>query len=226
MAKMHLSSGITLAVAVSAQAISIPLAPRDSQPQSRASMWKPAVGTTWQIVLKHPLTINPQSPAVEPSHVDVYDIDLFDNTKNGTDGSTIAALHSLGKKVICYFSAGTYEGWRPDAGDFKAADKGNRMNNWNETWLNINSPDIRDVMAKRIKIAADVGCDAIDPDNVDGYVSFVSFYHIYLTCLTRHSSRPQSTTKARPRSASTRPPPPVLSSSCPPRRPSTKCRRG
>lgn len=224
---MLLSLGMILAAAVSAQAISLPLTTRDSQPQSRSSVWKPAVGTTWQIVLRHPLTINPQSPSVEPSHVEVYDIDLFDNTKNGTDGSTIAALHSLGKNVICYFSAGTYEGWRPDAGDFKAADKGNRMHNWNETWVNINSPDIRDVMAKRIKIAADMGCDAIDPDNIDGYVSSACPYIPYiLPHLIHHSSRPQSTTKARPHSASTRPPPPALSNSCPPRRPSTKCRRG
>ncbi|TLS25797.1 hypothetical protein PpBr36_07901 [Pyricularia pennisetigena] len=167
---MHLSSGITLAAAVAAQAISLPLATRDPQPESRVSMWKPAVGTTWQIVLRHPLKINLQSPAVDPGHVDVYDIDLFDNTKNGTDGSTIAALHSLGKKVICYFSAGTYEAWRHDAKEFKAADKGNKMNNWDEIWVNINSPNIRDLMAKRIKIAADMGCDAIDPDNVDGYL--------------------------------------------------------
>jgi len=36
--------------------------------------------------------------------VDVFDIDLFNSST-----STITTLHTLGKKVICYFSAGSYE---------------------------------------------------------------------------------------------------------------------
>ncbi|EGY21305.1 hypothetical protein VD0002_g7944 [Verticillium dahliae] len=126
--------------------------------------WVPAIGTTWQIVLNAPLKIDPKKPVVTPD-VAVYDIDLFDNT-----AETIAALHKLNKKVICYFSAGTYEEWRPDAKKFAKADFGKPMDDWpGERWLQIKNTNVRNIMAQRIKLAAEKGCDAIDPDNVDGY---------------------------------------------------------
>ncbi|KAH8646889.1 endo alpha-1,4 polygalactosaminidase precursor [Xylariales sp. PMI_506] len=133
------------------------------------SVWQPAVGTTWQIILSGTLNIDTSSPSVTPD-VAVYDIDLFGNTNEGEDASKIAALHQLGKKVICYFSAGSYEPGRPDSSLFTSADKGNELDGWpGEYWLNLNSNNVRDIMAARIKTASDMGCDAIDPDNVDGY---------------------------------------------------------
>jgi hypothetical protein len=62
--------------------------------------WQPAVGTKWQIELLHQL--NDTSIDAE-----IYDIDLFTNNQ-----STIAGLQQAGRKVICYFSAGSYENWR------------------------------------------------------------------------------------------------------------------
>lgn len=62
--------------------------------------WQPAVNATWQIVLLNPLKMDLSRPAVTPD-VDVYDIDLFDNTDNGTSTATIDALHRIGKKVVC-----------------------------------------------------------------------------------------------------------------------------
>jgi hypothetical protein len=131
-----------------------------------SKVWVPAVGTTWQIVINKPLSIDPKKPVLTPD-VAVYDIDLFDNS-----AQTIDTLHKLGKKVICYFSAGTWEKWRPDAKQFAKADLGRDMDGWaDEKWLDLNSDNVRAIMAKRIKMAADKGCDAIDPDNVDGFVS-------------------------------------------------------
>ena len=104
------------------------------------------------------------SSAITPQ-VDVYDIDLFTNPQ-----STIQALQKAGMKVICYFSAGSYEPDRPDSGDFLAADKGKELDGWpGEYWLNLNSTNVRQIMVKRIQLAAQKGCDAVDPDNVDGY---------------------------------------------------------
>ncbi|KAM0270667.1 hypothetical protein ACHAQH_009336 [Verticillium albo-atrum] len=126
--------------------------------------WVPAIGASWQIVLNAPLKIDPKKPVVTPD-VEVYNIDLFDNT-----AQTIASLHKLNKKVICYFSAGTYEEWRPDAKKFVKADFGKAMDDWpGERWLNLKSKNVRNIMAARIKLAAEKGCDAVDPDNVDGY---------------------------------------------------------
>lgn len=100
-----------------------------------------------------------------PYDAPVWDIDLFDN-----EVSTIQTLKAAGKIVICYFSAGTWEDWRDDAKDFPAGDLGKVLPEWpNERWIRTGSQKIRDIMSKRIKLAADKGCDAIDPDNTDGY---------------------------------------------------------
>jgi hypothetical protein len=98
---------------------------------------------------------------------------LFDNTGDSDeDPSAIAALHTAGKKVICYFSAGSYEDGRPDSGQFKASDKGKELDGWpGEYWLNTKSTNVQNIMSNRIALAAKMGCDAIDPDNVDAYVS-------------------------------------------------------
>ncbi|TVY89153.1 hypothetical protein LAWI1_G006574 [Lachnellula willkommii] len=125
---------------------------------SSSSYWKPAAGTQWQIQLTGTLT--DVSYAAE-----VYDIDLFDN-----DATAIANLKSNDKKVICYFSAGSYEQWRPDVASFQASDKGLAMEGWEgEWWLNTNSANVRTIMTARIELAQTKGCDGVDPDNVDAY---------------------------------------------------------
>ncbi|KAK0707732.1 glycoside hydrolase superfamily, partial [Lasiosphaeris hirsuta] len=128
-------------------------------------VWQPQVDASWQIVLDQALNIDDGNPAVEPD-VDVFDIDMFLH-QNAT---TIANLHKLGKRAICYFSAGSYENDRPDSHKFQQSDLGNELSGWpGERWLNLSSPSVRDIMAARIEIASQMGCDAIDPDNVDGY---------------------------------------------------------
>lgn len=127
-----------------------------SQVQVRAA-WKPAIENTWQIQLNGPLT----SMTVAAHN---YDIDLFENNK-----TTIQALHQMNAKVICYFSAGTYEEWRPDAKSFDNSSVGNNLAAPGERWLDVRSPGVRSVMSARIKLAADKGCDGVDPDNIDGY---------------------------------------------------------
>lgn len=132
---------------------------------SAKAPWKPAVGESWQIVLNKALKIDSKKPAVTPD-VNIYTIDMFENS-----AETVAALHKLNKKVIAYFSAGTSENWRADAKKFVKADLGIPMEDWDgETWLNLKSKNVRKIMAERIKLAAEKGFDAIDPDNVDGYV--------------------------------------------------------
>ncbi|KAF2494172.1 hypothetical protein BU16DRAFT_528314 [Lophium mytilinum] len=126
--------------------------------------WAPTVNSTWQIVLQNPLELSSDATSITPD-VEVYDIDLFTNS-----AEVISTLHKLGKKVICYFSAGSYEPDRPDSGDFKDADKGKEMDGWpGEYWLNLNSTNVRNIMTKRVELAAQKGCDGVDPDNVDGY---------------------------------------------------------
>jgi hypothetical protein len=81
-------------------------------------LWKPQVGSKFQIVLSGIVVIDSKSTLV-PEHVDIWDIDLFD-----TDRATIELFKARGKKIICYFSAGTSEAWRPDFKKFQAKDQG------------------------------------------------------------------------------------------------------
>ena len=137
--------------------------------EPRAAVWKPEVGTKWQIVLESSIVAD---SSVKPD-VPIYDIDLYTNTNDGKDAErVIGKLHDQGKKVICYFSAGTYEPDRPDSDRFEDSDLGAKLPDWpKERWLDIRHDNVRNIIKDRIDIAADMGCDAIDPDNMDGYVS-------------------------------------------------------
>ncbi|VUC23957.1 unnamed protein product [Clonostachys rosea] len=132
------------------------------------TVWQPAVGAKFDINLLGDVNV-----ATVTS--DIYDFDLFDNTGNTMDASKldltkINALHKAGKKVICYFSAGSYENWRPDAGSFKSGDYGSSVDGWpGEYWLNLRSSNVATIMRKRIALAAKAGCDGVDPDNMDAY---------------------------------------------------------
>lgn len=139
----------------------------------RDGVWQPAVNTSWQIILQSPIELDRDATIVTPD-VEVYDLDLFTNDKAVFD-----TLHRLGKKVICYFSAGSSEEYRPDSGDFQAADKGKELDGWpGEYWLDLKSQNVRDIMKKRIDLAHQKGCDGIDPDNVDGYVCLAPCFTI------------------------------------------------
>ncbi|MHB9112138.1 MAG: endo alpha-1,4 polygalactosaminidase [Thermoleophilia bacterium] len=125
--------------------------------------YQPPLNVTWQWQLKG--NINTGYP------VEIYDIDLFDSSEHLID-----TLHSSGRKVICYFSAGSYEDWRPDAAEFSRDDIGNTLEGWeDEKWLDIRSPDVRRIMQQRLDLARQKGCDGVEPDNVDGYANDSGF---------------------------------------------------
>ncbi|RMZ66558.1 endo alpha-14 polygalactosaminidase precursor [Pyrenophora seminiperda CCB06] len=116
-------------------------------------------GQEFQIILLGVPDVS--SMSLQSTDAQVWDVDLFD-----TPPTTISALKAAGKIVICYFSAGTAEDWRDDYRDFATADMGKALPDWpNEKWVRTGSESVRNIMEKRIKLAADKGCDAIDPDN-------------------------------------------------------------
>lgn len=149
---------LALAILVTSYLASCHASPRPSERKSN-TVWQPAVGSTWQIQLSTAKTSN------QTGGFPIWDIDLFDTKK-----STIKGLQSQGAKVICYFSAGSFEDWRPDASSFKSSDYGKALDGWEgEYWLNTKSTNVRKIMVKRLKLAASKGCDGVDPDNTDGY---------------------------------------------------------
>ena len=85
--------------------------------------WVPPQRLTWYWQLAG-------TPKIEP--VQVTDIDGFDNT-----AATVADFHSLCQRVICYIDVGTWENWRPDAGEFPSTVLGD-SNGWpGEQWLDV-----------------------------------------------------------------------------------------
>ena len=130
-------------------------------------------GTTWMWDLENnalPTNLNAQ----------VYVVDLFN-----TPSTKIQEYKNAGKKVVCYFSAGTYENWRSDASQFpqdtyctpgeNCARSVHILGDWCESggdcewWLDHRKPAVRTVMTSRMQLARNKGCDAVEPDNIDGY---------------------------------------------------------
>lgn len=126
-------------------------------PVTSGSWYHPPVSATWAWQLQG--TLN------RTYSVDIYDIDLFD-----TSAATIANLKANGHRVLCYFSAGSYEDWRQDAGDFNPIDLGNSLDGWaGERWLDVRSMDVFQIMRARLDLAVSIGCDGVEPDNVTAY---------------------------------------------------------
>lgn len=123
-----------------------------------AGWYKPQAGTSWQWQLSG--TVN------TGYDVDVYDIDLVD-----TSQSKIDTIHGKGAKVICYFSAGTWEDYRDDADEFPQVVIGKTLEDWpDEKWLDVSEYEkFSAVMEARLDLAVDKKCDGVEPDNVDGY---------------------------------------------------------
>ncbi|KAG8630989.1 hypothetical protein KVT40_000129 [Elsinoe batatas] len=134
--------------------------PTHHAPPPQSQIWQPSAGTTWQYVLGHRVKLD---HTIEQTSV--WIIDLFD-----TAADDVAELHRRGRKVIAYFSAGSYENWRPDATRFPAPDMGKKLDDWEgEKWIRTSSPSVREIMTARMDLAVQKGFDGIDPDNVDGY---------------------------------------------------------
>ena len=77
------------------------------------SAWQPAVNTSFN----YQLSVLPASD--NPYGIAVWFIDLFASTAD-----LITGLQNNGAKVVCYFSAGSSEDWRPDFRKFTASDLG------------------------------------------------------------------------------------------------------
>jgi Glycoside-hydrolase family GH114 len=118
------------------------------------SVSAPSQSLSWQIQLTGELD--------DSFDVGLYDVDLHNNS-----ASDLAALHAAGRLVACYFSAGTLETWRDDAGAFPASAIGNPHPEYpSEAWLDVRDTTVRALMEARIELARSKGCDAVQPANL------------------------------------------------------------
>jgi hypothetical protein len=126
--------------------------------------WAPPPGATLQVQFAG-LPVDQTVPA------SVYDLDAFD-----TAAPVVTSLHGAGRHVVCYVDAGTWEKWRPDAGQYPKAVKG-KSNGWpGEKWLDIRRLDVLGpILGARMDLCAAKGFDAVEFDNVDGYANKTGF---------------------------------------------------
>jgi hypothetical protein len=134
--------------------------PIEAQPVA----WQPQAGQTWQWQLSGDIDISVEA--------DIYDVDLFD-----TPAETVAHLHSLGRRVICYVSAGSFEAWRPDAADFPREAIGRAYLGWpDEYWLDIRRSDaLAPILEARLDLCRAKGFDGVEADNVDAHLADTGF---------------------------------------------------
>jgi len=175
--KRLISSAAALSLA--SAAFSVPAAHAQN-----GDWWKPNADQRLHLhwVLGGPLNVNDPiqmglrafdgSELPEP---DVYDIDGEFNPPE-----TVAYLHAMGKKVICYFDAGVYETYRKDAPKFQELSPqiwGNEDVGWpNSFWLDIRRIDeLEPIMKARMQECKDDGFDAIEPDEIDGWENDTGF---------------------------------------------------
>jgi hypothetical protein len=126
-------------------------------------IWRPSPSDRWHVQYAGELEV--------PDGVDVVDLDMEE-----TPASVIADLQDRGIRVVCYLSAGSWEPYRADAGDFPPALLGEAYEGFeDERWFDIRSPSLRPLLTARIEVAEEKGCDAVDPDNVNGFENDTGF---------------------------------------------------
>ncbi len=147
----------TLTIAAASCVATLMLAP------PAMARWRPPQHLTWYMQLTG--HVNYTLP------VQAYDLDGFD-----TSAARVRALHAAGKRVICYIDVGTWENWRPDAGEFPRSVLG-RGNGWpGERWLDIRRLSVLEpIMTRRFEMCKRKGFDAVDPDNIDGFSNHTGF---------------------------------------------------
>jgi len=146
-------------VSATAQTTGSTSACSSSPPPPVATVWVPAPGTTWQWQITGQVD---QTVAAQ-----MFDIDLFDAQPGEINAGVIGSLHALGAKVICYMDTGAWESYRPDASRFPQSVIGNSTGWTGEYWLDVRRqswPLFEPIIIDRMKLAAQSGCDGIEPD--------------------------------------------------------------
>ncbi len=127
------------------------------------AIWQPSPSDRWHVQYAGELEV--------PDGVDVVDLDMEE-----TPASVIAGLRDDGIRVVCYLSAGSWEPYRSDASAFPEELRGEAYVGFeDERWLDVRAPALRPLLTARIERAAEKGCDAVDPDNVNGFENETGF---------------------------------------------------
>ena len=129
---------------------------------AEADLWRPGAAASWQWQVQG---------AVNTGYdVDVYDIDLV-----RTSPDVFERLRSDGRRVVCYFSAGTWETFRGDRAPPEEAVGKPVVDFPDERWLDIRHAGVRTRVVGQLDLARERNCDGVEPDNVDGFANDTGF---------------------------------------------------
>ena len=135
----------------------------DEAPVTEGTWGRPATTNSWYWQL--------QGNVFSEEPVDVYVVDLF-----ATSVQEIGRLKAGSRKVLCYFSAGSYGPGDPDAESIHSDDLGSAIPGTNkERWLNVRSARLRAVMSARLETARTKGCTGVVPGRADNYLYNTGF---------------------------------------------------
>jgi hypothetical protein len=158
-----LRNTVAVLLALAASALAACAGAALAPPAHAAGWWQPPAHVTWYWQL--------QGRLVTSHAVDVYDIDGFEN-----EAAAVAALHALGRHVVCYIDVGTAENFRPDYHLFPKSVLG-RTNGWpGERWIDIRQlAVVEPIMLARFRMCAEKGFDAVEPDNMEAFANHSGF---------------------------------------------------
>jgi hypothetical protein len=124
----------------------------------RAGWWRPSAGVTWQWQLQGRLDDRP-------------DVDVADVDPRVVGAAGVRRLRDEGRRVVCYFSAGSVEAFRGDPA-LPPAVVGRPLAGYpDERWLDVRRAEVRSRVVTELDRARADGCDGVEPDNVDAYAN-------------------------------------------------------
>ena len=128
-----------------------------------SGVWRPRPGVSWHWQLSGDIDVGVDA--------EMFDVDLFEVPVRVVD-----ELHSRGRVVVCYLSAGAWEEFRPDSDAFPREVLGD-TNGWpGERWVDIRRLDVLGpIIEARLDLCRDKGFDGVEADNVDGYANDSGF---------------------------------------------------
>jgi hypothetical protein len=178
-------------ISAAAGAVPASTAPRTAAPAATPGWWAPPLGSQpWQWELSNPLNLKNKrqmgtadklpDKSVAPAPV-IYDIDGIINP-----ASTVAALHALGKHVVCYVEVGAVGNYYSAADEgiattydaqLKAAGVvGGSVQGWPEHYLDIRAPATVSIIESMIaQQCAAKGFDAVETDIDESYGSTTGY---------------------------------------------------
>jgi hypothetical protein len=127
--------------------------------------WHPRPTTRpWQLQLSGKVDTAVRAP--------VFDVDGVETPRR-----SIRRLHRRHRKVVCYFSAGSYEPYRADASRFPRELLGKPIAGFpDERWLDIRRfRRFAKPLRARFRLCRRKGFDAVEPDNVNGFTNPTGF---------------------------------------------------